>query len=247
MDCPLRIALADQPSEILIMQRALAQLCYEVVLVAHTGRDLVERAPETRADLLISDVHLVDGDGVAAAEVFYQDQPLPIILTARTHDGEVLKRALAGHALAYLLKPVGRDDLESAIAVAARRFGELQGLREEAVQLRQALEDRKLIERAKGIAMLRLRVDESEAFRRMQRVASNRNMRLIEVAESLLRGNEIFSLLDEVAALSNGVDLCLGTKEHFHAAARAVSAPGRGHRGPRPVNKEVEQTANGSV
>jgi response regulator NasT len=161
---------------------------------------LVERAVPARPDLVITSVLLPDGDGIAAAEVLYQERPLPILLTTPAHNPDHLVRAAAGHALAYLIKPINRDDLEAAVTLVTHRFAEMQALREEASSLRQALEDRKRIERAKGIVMQRLRVDEPDAFRRMQRVASIHNRKLTEVAEALVRANEIFVPLEEPVA-----------------------------------------------
>jgi len=92
--------------------------------------------------------------------------------------------------MAYLIKPIKQADLETAIALAMRRFEQFQALRKEAGDLRQALEDRKVIERAKGVLMRWSGLDEAEAFRRLQRTASDRNLKLVEVARMLLVAEE---------------------------------------------------------
>ena len=95
--------------------------------------------------------------------------------------------------LAYLVKPIKKADLEPAIALVTRRFAEFQALQKEADDLRQALADRKLIERAKGALMKRAGLDEHAAFQRLQSMASNRNQKLVEIARSLLLAEEAYA------------------------------------------------------
>ena len=73
-----------------------------------------------------------------------------------------------------------------------RRFEQFQALRREAADLKQALEDRKLIERAKGMLMKKAQLDEAEAFRRLQKLASDKNRKLVEIAKILLTAEEAF-------------------------------------------------------
>ena len=108
----------------------------------------------------------------------------------------MIERAEADHILAYLVKPIKQADLEPAIAIATRRFEQFQALRKEAADLRQALEDRKLIEKAKGLLMKRAGLDENEAFRRLQKLASERNRKLVEVAFMILTAEEAYQPVD---------------------------------------------------
>src|SRR5207249_9203120 len=105
----------------------------------------------------------------------YQELPVPIILVSAYHDPELIARAEADHILGYLVKPIKQSDLEPTIALAMRRFEQFEALRREAADLRQALEDRKVIERAKGLLMKRGSLDEQEAFRRLPKLASEQN------------------------------------------------------------------------
>src|SRR5262249_56335324 len=81
--------------------------------------------------------------------------------------GELLGQEVTDHVMAFLLKPVGEAQLKAAIPLALRRFEQYQALRAEAASLRQALEGRRLVERAKGALVRRLRVGEEEAFPRL--------------------------------------------------------------------------------
>jgi response regulator NasT len=92
--------------------------------------------------------------------------------------------------MAYLVKPIKQSDLGPAIAIAMRRFAQFEALRQEAADLRQALEDRKIVERAKGVLMRRAGLDEATAFRRLQKLASDRNRKLVEAAQIILMAEE---------------------------------------------------------
>jgi len=106
-------------------------------------------------------------------------------------DQDLIRRALEEHVLAYLVKPVEAYQLGPAIQVAWARFQELNGLSTENASLRQTLQNRKIIERAKGVLMKRHRWSEAEAFRRIQRGAMNRRMAMIDLAQAVLAGQEI--------------------------------------------------------
>lgn len=88
--------------------------------------------------------------------------------------------------MAHLVKPIKEADLPPAIAVAMGRFEQFRALRQEAADLRQALEDRKLVERAKGVLMQKSGTDEADAYRRLQRLATDRRCKLVEVARWVL-------------------------------------------------------------
>ena len=198
MNRHLRIAVADDELDMRdYFQTILPCFGHTVVAAASTGRELVERCRETRPDLVITDIKMPDMDGIDAARQIYQDFPIPVILVSGFHDQEIVERAEEDHVLAFLVKPIKQADLEPAIAIATRRFAQFQALRQEAVDLRQAIEDRKLIERAKGLLMKRAGLDEHEAFRRLQRLASERNRKLVEIATMILTAEEAFQPVDK--------------------------------------------------
>jgi response regulator NasT len=97
---------------------------------------------------------------------------------------------LADHVMAYLIKPIKAAHLQPAIAIALRRFAEFQALRKETADLRQALDDRKVIEQAKRVLMESARLDEPAAFRRLQKLASEKNRKLIDIAHMVLTASE---------------------------------------------------------
>lgn len=183
----LRIAVADdEPVVQRFFREVLPRMGHEVVAVAGTGRELVERCHTSNPNLIITDIKMPEMDGITAACEIYRKHTVPVILVSAHHDPELIDRAESDHVMAYLIKPIKQADLEVAIQLASWRFEQFQILQAEAKNLRQALQHRKLIERAKGIIMKRGGLDEDEAFRRLQKLARDKNLRVIDVAEIVL-------------------------------------------------------------
>ncbi|HYV39661.1 MAG TPA: response regulator [Gemmataceae bacterium] len=193
MNRNLRIGVAeDEPLMQRYLEETLTLLGCQVLFLAGTGREFVDQCKEKKPDLLITDIRLPDMDGLEAAAAVYAHEPVPIIVITAFHEPALIERAERNHVLAYLVKPVKQQDLEPAIAIAMTRFQEFRAMRQEADTLRQALEDRKLIERAKGIIMKRAKLDEPEAFRRLQKLARDKNAKLVEIAKIVVTAEEAY-------------------------------------------------------
>jgi len=187
MNRSLRVAVADdEPDMLLYLRSTLPLLGHEVVAAARTGEELVAQCRATHPDLVITDIKMPGLDGIAAAGEIFREQPTPVILVSAYHNPELIVRAEAECVFGYLVKPIKEADLLPAIAVAIRRFELFQGLQQEADGLRQALADRKLVERAKGVLMRRSGTDEGNAFRRLQKLATDRRCKLAEAARWVL-------------------------------------------------------------
>ena len=183
----LRIIVAEDETDVLEdLKETITELGHTVVSAVGTGRELVDECRAQRPDLVVMDIKMPDMDGLEAAEQLRDEEPIPFIIVSAHHDSELVDRALGDMVLAYLVKPVDEATLKTSIAVATRRFREFQVLRKQGDELRQALEDRKLIERAKGIIMKRSGVDEQEAFRRLQKTAIAKSIKLVEIAKDIL-------------------------------------------------------------
>ncbi len=192
---PLRIAVADdEPDMREYFQKSLLRLGHKVVGVAQNGQQLVDLCRSQHPDLVITDIKMPDMDGIEAAIQIYRERPVAVILVSAYHDATLIERAEADHILGYLVKPIKQADLEPVINLAARRFEQFEELRKETADLRQALEDRKQIERAKGVIMKRAHLDEHEAFRRLQRLASEKSRKLVDVAQMILVAEEALQL-----------------------------------------------------
>jgi response regulator NasT len=195
----LRVAVADDERDMRqLFQELLPLMGHQVVTVAETGRQLAESCRDARPDIVITDIKMPDMDGIAAAAEVNRDQQIPVVLVSAHTEGELLARSGAEYIMSYLVKPVKPADLQAAITLAVVRFEQYQRVRSEAASLRQSLEDRKLIEQAKGVVMNRLRMGEPEAYHRMRKLASQQNWKLIDLARRLLEADAIFKTVEEV-------------------------------------------------
>ena len=195
----LRIAVADDERDMrMFFQELLPPLGHDVVAVTETGRQLVEQCRAMHPDLVITDVKMPDMDGLAAASAVNRDGQVPVILVTAYQDVDIMASAGATPIMACLTKPVKPVDLQAAISLAVQRFKQFRQVGEEAAGLRQALEYRKVLERAKGVVTRRLLLDEEEAFRRLRRLASNGNRKLVEVAQRIIAAAEIFKEMERI-------------------------------------------------
>jgi len=193
MKGPLRIVVAeDERNMCEYLQQCVRVLGHEVAGTARTGEELVARCADLAPDLVITDIKMPDMDGIEAAGKVYEKQAIPVIIVSAHYDPEFIDRAGRNHIAAYLVKPIKHEDLGPAIGLAMSRFAEFQALSREAADLRQALEDRKLIERAKGILMRRSGLDEESAFRRLQQLASEKHQKMRDIAQMILTAEEAF-------------------------------------------------------
>jgi response regulator NasT len=198
MNPSLRIAVADdEPDMRDYFRKSLPRLGHTVVAVAATGRELVELCRTTRPDLVITDIRMPELDGIDAAVQLYRERPVPVILVSAFADPDLIARAEADHVLGYLVKPIKQAELGAVIVLALRRFEQFEALRREAADLREALEHRKVIERAKGLLMKRAKLDEQEAFRRLQELAGAKGRRLVEIAQMILVDEDAIHLQDK--------------------------------------------------
>jgi response regulator NasT len=158
------------------------------VVVGNGSRaeDAVRLVDKHRPDVLLLAVGLPDGDGVEAARRVMATLPCPIVLLTSHADPDVSARAVDAGVLGFLVKPLRSTELSPALDVAVTRFSELEAVRKEIEALKQKLESRKLVDRAKGLLMTRLGLSEPEAFRRIQKTAMDTRKTMADVAQALL-------------------------------------------------------------
>lgn len=193
----LRVLVAeDEGAVAATLSQQLRGLGHEVVGEATTGKEAVKLAAERRPDVILMDIRMPDGDGVEAAQQIAQASPTPVVFLTGHFDDALVQSAAGSGGFAYLLKPATPEQLQAALALARRRFGEMQDLRTQVTRLGEALEARKLIARAKGLIMDRHGISEQEAHRRMQKEASRTNSRLVDLARAILTAGEFVGTPD---------------------------------------------------
>jgi response regulator NasT len=185
------VVVEDDPTVRLFLKEALENLGHQVVGEAATGTDMVRTVLESEPDVVVFDIHLPRLNGLDALRQIYQERIVAAVAITADRDQELVRRALEEHVLAYLVKPIEPHQLGPALLIARAQFEELRGLTAENANLRQTLQNRKIIERAKGVLQKRYRWTEAEAFRRLQRGAMNRRTTMVELAQDILNGVEV--------------------------------------------------------
>jgi response regulator NasT len=188
----LKIVLVeDDPTIRLFLRQSLEKESgYRIIGEATTGPEMVRTVLDLEPDIVVFDIHLPHQDGLAALREIYKERIVAAVAITADRDQELVRRAREEHVLAYLVKPIEPHQLVPALEIAAARFQELQSLTTENASLRQTLQNRKIIERAKGLLMKQHRWSEAEAFRRIQRAAMNRRVPMVDLAQAILAGEQ---------------------------------------------------------
>jgi response regulator NasT len=172
-------------------KQTLEELGHQVVGEASNGTDMVRTVLDAEPDVVIFDIHLPRLNGLEALRQIYAERVVAAVAVTGDRDQDLVRRALDEHVLAFLVKPVEAHQIGPAIIMARARFEEWRQLIEENASLKLTIQNRKVIERAKGVLMKRHRWSEAEAFRRLQRGAMNRRTTMVELAQSVLNGVEM--------------------------------------------------------
>ena len=180
----MRVLVAeDDPLIARGLTERLRSLGHDPLGPASDGAEAVELAHTSPPDLYLFDIEMPNLDGLgAAARLADEGLRRPVVVITGVEDPGLVERSIASGVSAYLTKPIDARELKAAIELAAARQAELEQLEAEVDRAQQALEDRKLVERAKGLLMSGLQLSEQDAFRRLQLTARERNLRLAEVA-----------------------------------------------------------------
>lgn len=190
----MRVLIADDDPIIrLDLKQMLESLSYEVIAEAGDGQTAVELAKEYHPDVCVLDVKMPQMDGIEAAGMITESGIAPVILLTAFSDRELIERAKESGVFGYLVKPFKPNDLLPAIEVARSRFEENRVLSQEVTNVTEKLEVRKLLDRAKGILMEDLQVNEAEAYRRIQQQSMNNRKSMREVAEAIILAKSVQS------------------------------------------------------
>jgi len=190
----LRILVGeDDSATVLGLEAELHDLGHTVAGVAHDGATAVAMARSLSPDLVLLDARMPHKSGLEAATLIHAERPVPIILITGFSDADTIAQAELAPVFHYLVKPVMPGQLGAAIAVAAARHADWLRERTERDGLRRRLEERKTIERAKGILMERRGLTEGDAYRMLRRTSQNRNVSMAELSRSLLDAEDLVS------------------------------------------------------
>jgi two-component system, response regulator PdtaR len=177
----------DEPIVRMNLKTMLLELGFDEVLECGNGKKAVEMALASFPDLIFLDVAMPEMDGISAAAEIRKKLKIPILLLTNCYDGETAKRAAENGIAAFLTKPLRQQDLLPAIEIAVAHCAEVDGLKEKIEDLHEIIDNRKVIEKAKGVLMVKDRLTEADAYRVMQKMAMDKRKSLRQVADGILK------------------------------------------------------------
>jgi response regulator NasT len=173
------------------LKSQLERLGHAVVGQAWNAEQATAMFREKQPDVALVDIRLGDDDGIELAARLFKERHCPMLILSAYSDKELVDRASAAGVFGYLIKPVSGESLQAQMEVAVRRFQELEDVLRQKQELAATLETRKLVERAKGIYMRHLKLDEPEAHRRLQQESQKRRISLPDLARKIIESEEL--------------------------------------------------------
>ena len=183
----IRVVIAEDEAIIrLDLKESLEAEGYEVIGETGRGDEAIDLVRMLEPELVILDIKMPGMNGIDAAKIISDEGLAAVILLTAFSQQDLIQEASNAGVLAYLVKPFQRSDLVPSIELALGRFEEISGLKQEAVMLRESLETRKLVDRAKGLLIDNYGLKESDAYRYLQKKAMEDRTTMKAVAEDIL-------------------------------------------------------------
>ena len=173
------------------LKEHLEVLGYNVIASVGDGKEALSETIKLKPDLVMLDIKMPVMGGLEAARVISTSISVPIVIITGYSSEELAEEAVSSGVFAYLMKPVTRKQLLPALKLAFERYEQFKKLHEEVKDLKEAVEARKLIERAKGILMKRCNIGEDEAFKLLQAHSQKENKKMRDIAETIIEASKL--------------------------------------------------------
>ncbi|GIO07554.1 ANTAR domain-containing response regulator [Brevibacillus reuszeri] len=188
MTQPKIMVVDDEPIIRMDLREMLENEGYQVIAEAKNGEEAVSLAHRHKPDLIIMDVKMPVLNGIKASSIIRSFSDSSILLLTAYSQKELVQDARKAGVTAYLVKPVSEDDLIPAVEIALSQKEKVVSLKKDISDLKQKIEDRKSVEKAKGKLMSALSLEEDAAYKWLQQVSMQRRMPLVKLAEEILSG-----------------------------------------------------------
>ena len=183
----IRVVIAEDEAIIrLDLKEILEAEGYAVIGETSRGDEAIDLVRMLEPDLVVLDIKMPGMNGIDAAKVISDEGLAAVILLTAFSQQDLIQKASNAGVLAYLVKPFQRSDLVPAIELALGRFKEISDLKQETLMLRESLQTRKLVDRAKGLLIDSYGLKESDAYRYLQKKAMEDRTTMKSVAEDIL-------------------------------------------------------------
>ncbi len=182
-----KLMLVDSdPERSRSLEDALLEGGYGHIIRVGQGDNLMNAVRVHQPDIIIIDMQSPDRDTLESLRSVNREMPKPIIFFAEQSDIDTTRAAISAGVSAYIVDDVPGKRLKSVLEVAIARFQEHQKLKEELEDYKSRLQDRKDVDKAKGILMQHRNLSEEEAYQLLRKMAMDRNMKIGEAARNFI-------------------------------------------------------------
>lgn len=190
----LKILLVnDTHKQVGRLRESLAEAGFDVVDEVSSAFMIPRKVAALQPDIVMIDTESPSRDVLEQVVIVSQNEPRPIVMVSDDGQPSAIRAAIKAGVSAYVVEGIDAGRLEAVLAVAQARFEEDQSLKEQVKVAENKLNERKTVERAKGMLMQLRGMNESDAYSAMRKMAMDRNIRIVDVAEKLLSMNELLS------------------------------------------------------
>lgn len=183
------VVIDDEPIIRMDIKEMLEAENYHVVAEGKNGEEAVELAYKHKPDMIIMDVKMPVMDGIKASEIIRKFSDSSILLLTAYSQKELVQEAKGAGVTAYLVKPVSEEDLIPAVEIALSQREKMISLKQDVLEMKEKMEERKLVEKAKGRLMKQFSLSEDEAFKWIRNESMKRRVSLTKLAEQILQAD----------------------------------------------------------
>lgn len=169
-----------------VLEQGLVESGYARVMVIHAMTNLLQRVQALAPDVIIIDLASPDRDTLESMFQVSREVRRPIAMFVDRSDSESITAAIDAGVSAYVVDGLRKDRVKPIVEMAVSRFNAFDRLRRERDEARNALAERKSIDRAKGLLMDKKGMTEQQAYAAMRQAAMRQNRRLVDIAESVI-------------------------------------------------------------
>ena len=188
----LRVMIVDNDVErTKPLKQSLLDTGYEVIAHLRDTVNLDDACCELKPDIVIIDTDSPSRDTLENICVMTMNEPRPIVIFTHDGDKEQIKLATQAGVCAYVVGSIPNERLRPVIDAAVARFEEFKHLREALNEANNKLNERKVIERAKGLIMKQRKIDEEEAYSLLRSMAMQKNMRIASLSEQIVEAAQL--------------------------------------------------------
>ena len=181
-----RIVVAEDEAIIrLDIVETLTDAGFDVVAQAGDGAEAVRLALELKPNLVLMDIKMPGTDGLQAAEIL-SEHKIPVVLLTAFSSTDLVDRASAAGVYSYVVKPFNPSNLIPALRIALSLHERISSQVQEVEDINEKLETRKLVDRAKGLLTEKMKLNEPEAFRWIQKASMDRRLTMKQVAITVI-------------------------------------------------------------